>query len=110
MIAPLFSIVVPTRDRPQELRRCLESLARCEFDHDRFEITIVNDGGLPLDQGALRNAAPGLRLSVVNQPGRGPSAARNAGAAFSRGTFLVFTDDDCAPAADWLARLESAIT
>ncbi len=109
MTAPLFSIIVPTRDRPKQLRRCLESLARSEFDCDRFEITVVNDGGLQLDQDALRNATPGLTLRVVNQPGRGPSAARNFGASVSRGAFLVFTDDDCAPATDWLRRLEDAV-
>jgi GT2 family glycosyltransferase len=32
----------------------------------------------------------------------GPAVARNTGAARARGQYLVFTDDDCLPAPDWL--------
>lgn len=33
---------------------------------------------------------------------RGPGAARNAGARESRGEWIVFTEDDCTPAPEWL--------
>jgi len=35
---------------------------------------------------------------------RGPGAARNAAARDAKGAWLVFTEDDCTPAPDWLAR------
>ena len=42
---------------------------------------------------------------MVALPGRrGPGAARNAAAALARGEWLAFTEDDCVPAPDWLAR------
>ncbi len=42
---------------------------------------------------------------MVKEARRGPSAARNAGARAAKGELLVFTDSDCAPERDWLARM-----
>jgi GT2 family glycosyltransferase len=47
-----------------------------------------------------------VHLEHIVQRQAGPAAARNAGAAVARGTFLAFTDDDCTPECDWLAVLE----
>ncbi len=62
----------------------------------------MNDG----DQTPLENLiAPfqtQIKLTLVSQSHAGPAAARNTGAARATGQFLVFTDDDCLPTADWL--------
>jgi GT2 family glycosyltransferase len=46
-----------------------------------------------------------MTLKSLRQENAGPAAARNRGALEASGQLLVFTDDDCAPAPDWLARL-----
>ncbi|MBA3893182.1 MAG: glycosyltransferase [Gemmatimonadales bacterium] len=102
---PVSSIVVATRDRPGQLRTCLESLARLDYPRDRLEVIVVDDGGAtPLEAVAtpLRDV---LDLRLLRQAWAGPAAARNLGAASARGELLAFTDDDCAPRPDWLARL-----
>ena len=38
-------------------------------------------------------------------PKHGPGPNRNAGVRHARGDWLVFVDDDCLPAPDWLARI-----
>src|SRR5687767_10161361 len=38
---PLVSIIVPVRNEEQNIRRCLESLLKQDFD--RYEIIVVND-------------------------------------------------------------------
>ena len=38
-----FSVVIPTYDRPEPLRRCLEGFTR--LDHPSWELLVVNDGG-----------------------------------------------------------------
>lgn len=99
---PHFSVIVPTYARPAQLRRCLDALARLDYPRDRVEVIVVDDGSPePVDASALRIAgAP--TLTVVRQPNAGPARARNAGARAARGSWLAFTDDDCAPAPNWL--------
>lgn len=74
---------------------------------DHFEVIVVDDGGA---EGALDEVArpftAALPLMLMRQDALGPGAARNAGAATARGRYLVFTGDDCRPAADWLATIQ----
>jgi glycosyltransferase involved in cell wall biosynthesis len=103
--APLISVVIPTRSRPDALRRCLQALAAQSHPRERFEVIVVDDGSAqPLDDvaAALRDSLP---LTLLRQANAGPGAARNRGAAVARGALLAFTDDDCLPDANWLAAL-----
>ncbi len=104
-VRPVFSIIVPTRDRPEQLAACLESLASVDYPLDRFEVIVVDDrSSVPIDAvvAAFRSR---LSIALIRQPRGGPAAARNAGAARARGEFLAFTDDDCAPDRGWLNAL-----
>jgi glycosyltransferase involved in cell wall biosynthesis len=49
-----------------------------------------------------------LRHTRLDQPEARPSRQRNAGWRMARGRFVVFTDDDCRPAPEWLERLVAA--
>lgn len=94
----MISVVVPTRDRPQALARCLVALAR--QDAAELEIVVVDDSE------SATASAPGAR--IVRAGGLGPAAARNLGVRAARGAVVCFTDDDCVPAPDWAQRLASA--
>jgi GT2 family glycosyltransferase len=48
-------------------------------------------------------------VQVFDQANRGPAAARNAGAERAAGTYLAFTDDDCAPDPLWLVEFDRAL-
>jgi glycosyltransferase involved in cell wall biosynthesis len=97
-----FSIIIPTFERAKQLADCLESLARLEYPRERFEVIVVDDGGgVPLENVAA-SFCHRLNLQVLRQPNGGPASARNAGAMKAKGRFLAFTDDDCAPARNWL--------
>ena len=103
---PLFSIIIPTYNRPQPLTRCLQALTQLDYERDRFEAIIVDDGSdLPLDP-ILAPLQADLNIVLIRQPNGGPASARNTGAANARGQFLVFTDDDCQPAPNWLTVLD----
>ena len=109
MSAPLLSVVVPTRDRPAALARCLAALAAQRYPTERFEVVIVDDGGAPGAAEATLAAAGPLDARVLVQPHGGPARARNLGARAARGRLLAFTDDDCRPQPGWLAALEAAL-
>lgn len=99
---PTASVVVPTRDRPDRLARCLLALdAQRELP---LEIVLVDDGSQ--DEGAVAGAVGDRhRVRLVRSTGAGPAAARNLGAALARGDVVCFTDDDCRPGPDWVASL-----
>jgi glycosyltransferase involved in cell wall biosynthesis len=100
--APRVSVVVPSRDRPGPLSRCLAAL-EAQTIAER-EVVVVDDGST--DAGAVAavvRGAPHARL--VRGAGRGPAAARNLGAAAARAPLLCFTDDDCRPSPGWAAAL-----
>jgi glycosyltransferase involved in cell wall biosynthesis len=97
---PLFSVVIPTRNRPVLLLRAINSVL---IQRDaRAEIIVVDDGTdaalIPqLDDIALMLADRG-RGRLVHLPyksnGHGPSFALNFGAASASGSYLCFLDDD----------------
>jgi GT2 family glycosyltransferase len=106
---PVFSIVVPTYNRPRRLAGFLESLTGQDYDPDGFEVVLIDDGS----EVDLEPVAEGFRdrLNVVflRQSHGGVARGRDAGAVAARGMYLAFTDDDCMPAPDWLAKLEQAL-
>jgi GT2 family glycosyltransferase len=101
---PDFSIIIPSFARPQKLVNCLQAFARLE-SREGFEVIVVDDGGeVALDPVVVPFQGQ-FDVRVVCQRHLGPAAARNTGAAVARGKWLAFTDDDCAPAPDWLRTL-----
>jgi glycosyltransferase involved in cell wall biosynthesis len=101
------SVVVPTRDRPAAVERCLDALAGQQLS-GCVEIIIVDDGSTDVD-GVASVVAQRPLARLVRIDGVGPAAARNAGVRAARGDIICFTDDDCEPAADWVACLVRAI-
>jgi glycosyltransferase involved in cell wall biosynthesis len=102
---PRFSIVIPTYDRPQPLKACLEALTGLDYPRDRFEVILADDGSPSPAEGVVTSFRDRLDLTLVLLPHAGPATARNAGAARARGDYLAFTDDDCTPHPGWLRAL-----
>lgn len=102
---PTFSVVVAAHNRPERIARCVAAVAAQDFPQDRLEMVVVDDGSAEPLEPHIRAAAEGtgLQVRVIRQPNAGPATARNRGAAAARLRYLVFTDDDCVPAPDWLA-------
>jgi glycosyltransferase involved in cell wall biosynthesis len=97
--APLATVIVPTRDRPRELERCVAALERQRLPGE-LEIVVVDDGSA--DHGAVEAAlGDSERSRLIRLEGRGPAAARNAGAREARGEVVCFLDDDCEPEPRW---------
>jgi glycosyltransferase involved in cell wall biosynthesis len=86
--APLFSVIVPTHDRPDLLPVAVASVLAQSVDD--FEVLIVDDAGTrppaPFDD-------PRVRI-IRRERNGGPAAAINTGAAAARGRYLAFLADD----------------
>ncbi|MFE4104659.1 glycosyltransferase [Almyronema epifaneia] len=103
----IFSIIIPTYNRPQQIVACLEALTRLEYPRDRFEVIVVDDGSEPPLTATVKPFQSQLNLVFIRQANAGPAAARNRAAQQAQGRYLAFTDDDCQPATDWLQTLEA---
>jgi glycosyltransferase involved in cell wall biosynthesis len=96
-----ISIIIPSFNRPEQLRGCLDALV--QQDVTDFEVVVVDDGSKePLSPVCETFDA---RVRCIRQKNAGPASARNTGAGSAWGDFLVFTDDDCRPQPDWLRNL-----
>ena len=105
----VFSIVIPTYNRPDRLASCLQSLTQLSYPRDRFEVIVVDDGSNPSIASVAKPFESALNISLLRQDNGGPASARNTGAAQAQGQYLVFTDDDCQPYPDWLTALETTL-
>lgn len=104
---PLVSIIVPTRDRLDLLRPCIESVTRLTR-YGKFEILIADNGSIRPDTAAyLRGAEEDPRIRVVSYPGPyNYSAINNFAAQRARGTYLCLLNNDTEVAEpDWLSEM-----
>lgn len=107
MPRPSAAVVIPTYNRSTLLRRTLAALAEVDYDTD-VQIVVVDDGSDRDHAAANRAAAEATGVQYIDQPNAGPATARNRGVAVTQSALVLFLDDDCAPAPDWLRRLADA--
>ena len=100
---PKVSIVIPVKDRPVDLRHCLESLAALDYPQEKLEIIVVDDGSS--DTTPQVACELGARLLHSGAVGGGPASARNRGAQEAQGEILAFIDSDCTASPQWLRQL-----
>lgn len=88
----LVSVIIPTRDRPESVRRAVRSAV--DQTHEALEILVVDDcSSVPLSLPTELAQDPRVRvLRLDERSGAGP--ARNAGVRASRGDLIAFLDDD----------------
>jgi GT2 family glycosyltransferase len=96
-------VVVCTHNRPDDLARCLEALARAE---DALDVIVVDSASDPPAADVVDRFRDHLdALQYLREPEPGLSRARNRGLALAAGPLVAFLDDDTVPASDWPARL-----
>ena len=101
----LISVILCTAGhRPDQLHRCLSSLAR--LDDPNFEIFLVENAVSP----ALAVDQLPTAVKHVHEPRRGLDRARNRGILESSGEIVAFVDDDCEVDPDWLRGIRKAFS
>jgi glycosyltransferase involved in cell wall biosynthesis len=86
---PLVSVIIPVFNRDWCLGEAIESVFSQTYE--RYELIVVDDGSTD-DTG--KQLSQYKNISVITQPNRGVSAARNRGIASSRGDLIAFLDSD----------------
>jgi glycosyltransferase involved in cell wall biosynthesis len=101
-----ISVVIPTYNRKESLRRTLDGLSRQRYPLANFEAVVVSDGSTDGTEDMLAQfaqSAPFL-LRTITQRNGGPSTARNRGIWEAQYDVIVFLDDDVDPSPDFLHR------
>ncbi len=87
----LISIVIPTYNRKQLLKRALQSAL--DQTWSRLEVIVVDDGSTDQTWEMLQGIQDS-RLLCVHQKNQGVAAARNLGIAKSKGDYIALLDSD----------------
>jgi cellulose synthase/poly-beta-1,6-N-acetylglucosamine synthase-like glycosyltransferase len=92
---PQVSLIIVSRDRPDDLKRVLASLRFQTYDN--FEVVVVSNENPEVE-----------RVRYVAFDRANISAARNIGVDSAAGDIIAFCDDDAIPEPQWLSRLVPA--
>lgn len=95
------TIAITTRDRPDDVARCLEALH--PLVQDGHELLVVDN--CPSDDRGLEVVRAFGDARYVREHVRGVSAARNRAMREARHDIVAFSDDDATPEAGWLPAL-----
>lgn len=103
-----FSVVIPTFERPQDLKAALSALLpEKQSFKQKFEIIVSDDSN---DQRSrLLIEREFNKVTWTTGKRNGPAGNRNSGAKIAKGEWLIFIDDDCIPESNFIQSYELAI-
>jgi glycosyltransferase involved in cell wall biosynthesis len=105
----LVSVVIASRNRAEQLRRCIEALRRSPPPPGWSAEAVVVDNGstdaTPAVVATAGAAAGPLSVRYVAEPRRGKAFAVNTGTSAAAGALVAFLDDDVEPEPAWLGEI-----
>lgn len=102
--APLFSVVICTRNRAALIKRALHSLTRQTVNKSLYEIIVIDDNS---DDATVKvcemmcSKLPNIRC-ISTRENLGVGHARNIGFKEASGKYILFLDDDCIATRNWI--------
>ena len=103
--SPLVTVAVCTRDRTEDLGRCLESLQALRYPH--LDVLVV-DNAPSSHATRLLVEALGTKVRYTREPTPGLDWARNRAIAEASGDIIAFTDDDVVVDSGWIGAIVAA--
>jgi len=104
------AVVIPARNRPDLLEKCLSSLVKQDYPLNECEILICDDGSTE-DLRSVTEKFNGaiLKVRLLRQQPKGPAAARNMGFRSSNADVFICLDSDIVCEQDFLKRIVDAL-
>jgi GT2 family glycosyltransferase len=103
-----FSVVIPTYERPDDLRICLNSLSKeIQQGYQSYEIIVTDDSKSDESRKMVEKEFPDVSWGRGKQ--NGPAGNRNVGVDRAKGKWIVFLDDDCIAQEGYLNAYAKAI-
>ena len=96
---PLVTVTVCTRDRPEDMKLCLEAISQLDYPH--LDILVVDNAPTTEDtQTLVEQYYPQVRY--VCEPRPGLDWARNRAILEAKGDIIAYTDDDVVVDPGWV--------
>jgi glycosyltransferase involved in cell wall biosynthesis len=89
-----ITVIIPTYNRADQLRQCLDALAVQSTPADSFEVIVVDDGSTDDTPELLAGFQASFSLRVERQVNSGQPAALNRGIGAASSPYCLFLDDD----------------
>lgn len=107
----LFSVIVPTFNRSDEIQELLASLRLQTISSNEFEIIIVDDGSTDNTEQIIQQFIDDSEFDIkfIKQDHKGPGEARNLGMENAQGRYYIFVDSDCIADENWLLNCKHGI-
>lgn len=105
----MVSVVIPTYNRAQSLKKTLLSLlAQKNVEDNGHEIIVVDNNSSDATKSMVEHLMPtfGNQLTYLFEPRQGKIFALNRGISAARGDIIAMTDDDCAVSENWLSQIK----
>ncbi|NQE33171.1 glycosyltransferase family 2 protein [Microcoleus asticus] len=107
---PSLTVAICTKDRPENLARCLQHLLKLQTpiagEKLYFEVLVIDNAPSDERTKELVDSLPGVRYAREQKPGL--DFARNRALQEATGELLAFLDDDVTPDRQWLNGLMEA--
>jgi glycosyltransferase involved in cell wall biosynthesis len=89
-----ISVIIPTYNRKEVLRECLNLLNDQTASRESFEVILVDDGSSDGSEETVREVKKNYSFRYIYQKNQGQGAARNNGVNHGAGRIILFIDDD----------------
>jgi len=99
------SVIIPTYNRAEVLRKVLRGYAEQCGDHRLLEVLVVDDGSKDHTPAVVSECGHSFPYSLryLRQENSGPATARNYGIREAAGDLILFGDDDIIPSRNMVA-------
>lgn len=88
---PKLSIIIPTFNRVETLKICINHIKKSSIDPKTYEIIVVNDGST---DGTKKFLETQKNIIALNQENQGQAVARNKAIKKAKGEIILFIGDD----------------
>jgi len=92
-VKPIFSIIIPVYNRPEEIDELLASISAQEYD-EPFEVCIVEDGSSEKSDLIINKYTSELSIQYFETENTGPGSSRNYGMTKAIGNYFIILDSD----------------
>ena len=88
----MFTVIIPTHNRPELLHRTLQSLIAQTYTH--FTVIVVDDAASYIPPYEDLLALQGRYIYIIRSGVAGPAESRNMGLTLAQSKYILFLDDD----------------